>query len=54
MTNLLEAASEIQSFLVEHNKPFCFIGGIAVLHWGEVRITNDLDIALLCGYGKEE
>lgn len=54
MINLLEAALEIQSFLEEHNKPFCFIGGIAVLHWGEVRVTNDLDLALLCGYGKEE
>jgi hypothetical protein len=54
MINLLKAALEIQTYLEERNKPFCFIGGIAVLQWGEVRVTNDLDIALLCGFGNEK
>ena len=31
-----------------------FIGGIAVQHWGEPRMTRDLDWALLAGYGTEE
>jgi hypothetical protein len=53
MINLLEAAIEIQSFCETKKKPFCFIGGIAVLQWGEIRVTNDIDIALLCGYGNE-
>ncbi len=53
MIHLLKAAIEIQSFLEEKNRPFCFIGGIAVIHWGEIRVTNDLDIALLCGFGNE-
>jgi len=33
MIKLPEAALEIQSFLEEKKKPFCFIGGLAVLQW---------------------
>jgi hypothetical protein len=52
--NLLKSAFEIQTYLEEKSLPFCFIGGIAVLQWGEIRVTNDVDIALLCGFGNEK
>jgi hypothetical protein len=32
---------------------FCFIGGLAVQHWGEPRPTRDLDLALWTGFGGE-
>lgn len=33
---------------------FCFIGGLAVQHWGEPRFTRDVDVTLLTGFGNEE
>lgn len=50
---LLDAAQEIQAFCVEHNWPFCFIGGLAVQHWGEARVTRDADVTLFTGIGDE-
>jgi hypothetical protein len=35
---LLEAAQEIQQFCVSRDWRFCFIGGIAVQHWGQARL----------------
>ena len=32
---------------------FCFIGGIALQHWGEPRVTRDLDLAVFTGFGGE-
>jgi len=32
----------------------CIIGGIALLRWGEPRFTRDVDVTLLCGFGKED
>jgi len=51
---LFEAAEEVQNFLLKNGWPFCFIGGIAVIRWGEMRITQDIDLCLQCGFGKEE
>jgi hypothetical protein len=34
--------------------PFCFIGGLAVMRWGEIRMTQDIDLCLLCGFGNEQ
>jgi hypothetical protein len=50
---LLEAGLEIQSFMVSRGWEFCFIGGVAVLRWGEPRLTRDLDLTLLTGFGNE-
>jgi hypothetical protein len=50
---LLEAGLEIQSFLVSREWKFCFIGGIAVLRWGEPRLTRDLDVTIYAGFGNE-
>ncbi len=38
---LLIAAEEVQQFCTRRNWRFCFIGGIAVQHWGEARLTRD-------------
>ncbi len=32
---------------------FCFIGGLAVQRWGEPRLTQDVDVTILTGFGKE-
>src|SRR5439155_12046794 len=32
---------------------FCFIGGIAIQHWGEPRTTRDIDVSVFAGFGGE-
>ncbi|HJX30719.1 MAG TPA: hypothetical protein VJ624_02585 [Thermodesulfobacteriota bacterium] len=54
MNALFKAGLEIQQFLETLNWPFCFIGGLAVIRWGELRMTQDIDLCLLCGFGNEE
>lgn len=50
---LLEAAQEVQQFCRSRDWRFCFIGGIAVLHWGEARLTRDADLTVFTGFGDE-
>ena len=50
---LFQAAFEMQHYFQKQNWPFCFIGGLAVLRWGEFRMTQDIDLCLQCGYGYE-
>ena len=50
---LLEAAQEIETFCQSRNWRFCFIGGIAVQHWGEARLTRDADLTVYTGIGDE-
>jgi hypothetical protein len=54
LPGILEAASEVQHFCQQRRWPFCFIGGIAVQRWGEPRLTQDVDLTLLTGFGNEE
>ncbi len=54
MNDLFETARQLQSFCDSQGWSSCFIGGIAVLRWGEARITRDVDLALLTGFGGEE
>ena len=54
MTALFEAARELQSFCESRQWLFCFIGGLAVVRWGEPRFTRDLDATLLCPFGRED
>jgi len=54
MNPLFQAAIQVQSFFQTNNWSFCFIGGIAVLRWGQVRMTQDLDISLFAGFGPLE
>jgi len=51
---ILEAAGQVQDFCREQGWRFCFIGGLAVLRWGEPRLTRDADLTLITGYGSEE
>lgn len=50
---LVEGAAEIQAFCREAALAFCFIGGLAVLRWGEPRLTRDVDVTVLAEYGSE-
>lgn len=52
-SRLIDAALEIQGFCENRGWPFCFIGGIAVLHWGEARLTRDADLTIFTGIGRE-
>jgi hypothetical protein len=54
MNDLLEAAKELQEFCDYRNWRSCFIGGLAVLRWGEPRVTRDVDLTLLAGFGSED
>ena len=50
---LLAAALELQEFCIGRAWRFCFIGGLAVQHWGEARVTRDADLELFTGIGDE-
>ena len=54
MNPLFQAGLEIQQFIQEKKWQFCFIGGLAVIRWGEVRVTQDVDLSLLSGFGNED
>ncbi|MBA2356515.1 MAG: nucleotidyl transferase AbiEii/AbiGii toxin family protein [Acidobacteria bacterium] len=53
MNALLRAAADLQAVCVTHHWRFCFIGGIAVMRWGEPRETIDVDLTLITGFGRE-
>jgi hypothetical protein len=54
MIGLFEAAWQIQSFCDRQDWRSCFIGGIAVQRWGEPRVTLDVDVTVLTGFGGED
>jgi hypothetical protein len=54
MNPLFAAGLELQEFMQAREWPFCFIGGLAVVRWGEVRMTQDIDLSVLAGFGNEE
>lgn len=54
MNAVLEAARDLQEFIAARKWEFCFIGGLAVQKWSEPRVTDDVDITLLTGFGSEE
>lgn len=54
MKDLIESARDLQDILERLELPFCFIGGLANLQWGEPRLTQDLDLTVLAGWGDEE
>ncbi len=53
MTDLVDLADEIQRLLESKRWEFCFIGGVAVQHWGEPRLTRDIDVSLLTRFQNE-
>jgi hypothetical protein len=50
---LLEAGARLQRILEAQQWQFCFIGGVANFRWGTPRLTTDLDLTLLTGFGRE-
>lgn len=54
MIDIFEAARQLQSFCDQRGWRSCFIGGIAVQRWGEPRVTRDVDLTLLTGFGGED
>ena len=53
MRDLFHLADEIQSLCRERGWEFCFIGGLALQRWGEPRLTGDVDLTILTGFGQE-
>jgi len=54
MNALYEAAREVCDFMAKRQWKFCIIGGLAVMRWGEARVTQDVDFTLITGFGNEE
>jgi predicted nucleotidyltransferase len=52
--NLLQAAIEVARFLEERGMRYFVIGGLALQHWGEPRLTRDVDITVLAQPGDLE
>lgn len=51
--DLLDDARALQDFCDKCGWLSCFIGGIAVQRWGQPRVTRDVDLILLTGFGHE-
>jgi hypothetical protein len=54
MNAIFATALGLQRFCEERQWRFCFIGGVAVQRWGEPRVTQDVDLTVLTGFGGEE
>lgn len=53
MIEIIQLAKELQDFCESRGWRFCFIGGVAVQFWSELRATRDVDMTLLTGFGCE-
>ena len=51
--DFFRTAMTLQRALWREKIAFCFIGGVALQHWGEVRYTNDIDLSAICDLGQE-
>jgi hypothetical protein len=54
MIDLFETARQLQVFCDQQGWRSCFIGGLAVQRWGEPRVTRDVDLTVLAGFGSED
>lgn len=53
MRALVQLAAVVQDFLESQKWRYCFIGGLAVQHWGEPRLTRDIDLTIFTGFTGE-
>jgi hypothetical protein len=53
MKSLFLVAADLETFLIEQGWRYCFIGGLALQRWGQPRLTNDIDLTILAGFGNE-
>jgi len=51
--DLLRAAEAVEAVCNENGWRHCFIGGLVLQRWGEVRFTKDADATVFAGYGDE-
>jgi len=54
MIDLVTEAHQFQLLCQRMGWQFCFIGGLSVQHWGEPRLTRDVDVTILTGFGAEQ
>jgi hypothetical protein len=52
-SGLLSAACDLGDMLKRESLPHFFLGGLAVLRWGEARFTADADVCVYTGFGNE-
>jgi hypothetical protein len=52
--SLFLTAHQLETFIRSKGWNFCFIGGIALQRWGRPRLTADLDLTIITGFGGEE
>jgi hypothetical protein len=52
--DLFRVAEDVQNRCLQASWRFCFIGGLSLQRWGEPRVTQDVDLTLLTGFGNEE
>jgi hypothetical protein len=50
---IFAAALELQATCRRHQWRYCFMGGVAVQRWGEPRLTQDVDLTIITGFGNE-
>ena len=53
MNPLFAAALEVQAFCQARGFRLCFIGGLALQRWGEPRLTQDVELTVITGFGRE-
>lgn len=53
MNAIFEAAIEVEAACRAAGFGFCFIGGLAVQRWGAPRMTADVDLTVITGFGTE-
>lgn len=53
MRDLLQTARQVRDYLDHQGWRSCIIGGLAVLRRGAPRLTVDVDVTLLTGWGRE-
>lgn len=54
MNDIFAAAIEVERVVRHAGFRFCFIGGLAVQRWGQPRMTADVDLTVITGFGGEE
>ncbi|CAN5607701.1 hypothetical protein BH24ACI3_BH24ACI3_16250 [soil metagenome] len=54
MKPIFLTAQKVQTVFESEGWRFCFIGGVALQRWAVPRLTNDVDLTLLTGFGNEE
>ena len=53
MRPIFLTAQKVQTVFESENWKFCFIGGVALQRWAVPRLSNDVDLTLLTGFGDE-